>query len=83
MIRPNEPKPKGSNFWEALISRFPLTVAILTYILGSLFGLLLALAVFCGISHFFVSGQWKHWVEVAFVLGLFFFSLFCLWLIGR
>jgi len=80
-IQPKEPKPKGLNFWDALISRFPITVAILTCILGGLFGLLLALATFSGICHLFFTGR----VGLEYLILLGFLSLFSfgVWLIIR
>jgi hypothetical protein len=79
--RAKEPKPKG--FFSELGLKSKLLLFAF-YIPGFLFVLALIVIVVVilgGLAHSILTGQWLG--EVAFVLGLFAFSCFCLWLIGR
>lgn len=84
-IRPKEPKPERSVFEVGLGFKIIVGAISLVGLLGGLIVLLVTLAVFIDIVYHLVTTpieQWP-WVECAVVWGLFLFSVFCLWLIGR
>lgn len=82
-IRPKEPKHEESKFCGIFRSRVFKLKFSSDILLGSLFFGLVFLAAFGGLFYSLFTGQYEICKEIAFVYGLFIFSVFCLWLIGR
>ena len=80
-LRPKEPKPKSAFSELGLISKFLFSVSCILNILFGLAFIVIVVFALGGIAHSIFTGQ--GWQELAFVFGLFLFSVFCLWLIGR